>query len=205
MRKTALGGLLGLLTVSCLMADETPILQIQTSSATAALPFATVRSITFDGETSMIIHTDSETVTYPIADIVMITFRSGTLPADSTTLPTDTLVIPTDTIEVPTDTIEVPTDTIVIPTDTTEVDTPVIPETPTDTTTTDTVAGGGEVTLLLHLQADERDAAIRVYGVGGRLLRQYPNLEALKSDLRHLPAGIYLIEADGKTSKYLKP
>jgi hypothetical protein len=68
-----------------------------------------------------------------------------------------------------------------------------------------TIASG--VTALVHVsdRSQAQSGVVRLYGVGGRLLRQYPSLQQLQQDLLQRPAGIYLIETDGQTSKLLKP
>jgi hypothetical protein len=150
MKKLALGGLLTALTAPGLMADEVPALQIQTSDATDALALATIRSITYDGETSMLVNLSDTTLSYPIKEVQLITI--GTV--DVTQTPGD---------------------------------------------------GNTDVTALLHINGDVETGTIRLYGVGGRLLHTYNSLEQFRSDLLKRPAGIYLIEANGQTSKLLKP
>jgi hypothetical protein len=142
MRKTKITALFAaLLTVGSLYADETTAtLQVETTASTDQVALAAVRSIAFEGETSMLIHLSDTTLIYPLADVQMLTFGSG-------------------------------------------------------------------VTALVHVsdRSQARSGVVRLYGVGGRLLRQYPSLQQLQQDLLQRPAGIYLIETDGQTSKLLKP
>jgi hypothetical protein len=143
MRKTTITGLLmALLTVGSLQADETAnTLQVQTASSTDQLALSEVRSIAYEGETSMLIHLADTTLTYPIADVQLISFTNT------------------------------------------------------------------GVTALVHVtdRSAAQNGVVRLYGVGGRLLHQYPSLQQLQQDLLQRPAGIYLIETDGQTSKLLKP
>lgn len=130
-----------MLTVGSLHADETvATLQVQTASTTDQLVLNEVRSIAFEGETSMLIHLADTTLIYPISDVEMLTIASG-------------------------------------------------------------------VTALVHVsdRNQAQSGVVRLYGVGGRLLRQYPSLQQLQQDLLQCPVGIYLIETDGQTSKLLKP
>lgn len=63
----------------------------------------------------------------------------------------------------------------------------------------------GQVSALLHLRADGQAGTYHLYSPAGRLISTFTSLEQLRADLLQRPAGIYLIEADGQTSKLLKP
>jgi hypothetical protein len=60
------------------------------------------------------------------------------------------------------------------------------------------------VTALVHLTADKSDGVVRLFDPAGRLLRQVSTMQQVREELSTRPAGIYLIEVDGKTSKLLK-